>query len=480
MSGFAPQNLEQWLDELSEMKAVSLGAVIQELNRLTASDETSVQQLANAIMKDPSLTGKVLKAANSAAFNPQEIPVSTISRAIMHVGFDTIRALSVGALLAEQLLGPDASEQLVARIAQAVTAATQARKLCRGLKSELREEVFVASLLYHMGELLVWSYPHPIVDKATRVYVETGDLREAEKVLGVRFRELTRGLVTHWRLGAVLEEALDNPVSKAALAVRAGHEIAEALARGPGHPSVKKAVEKAARDLELEIKTVRAGVSEAVKEAETLGQTYGDKRLTALLSGQTQAHRRADGEQEGVPATHGNGPDSALQLAILQDIMQAMATGISSTELFRMILDGLHRAVGLERVCLALLNPQRNSLSARMAVGEGTEKWVQAFRFTYSRRRNNFWYEVMQTHGVVWLGHPDYVRLQHLAPDALVNLTRARQCLLGGLLTQGREIGVLYADRGTAGARLMEDHRAGFRYFVQQANLCLNMLAQKR
>ncbi|WP_369601923.1 HDOD domain-containing protein [Hahella sp. SMD15-11] len=474
MSRFAPQTLDQWVEELSDMKAVSLGAVIQELNRLTASDETSLNELADAIMKDPGLTGKVLKAANSVAFNPQEIPVTTISRAIMHVGFDTVRALCVGALLAEQLLGPEASDQLVTRIAHAITAATQARKLCRGFRSQLREEVFVATLLYHLGELLVWSYPHPVVDRASRMLIEQNDVRAAEKVLGVRFAELSRTLAERWRLGQILEEALGQPASKAARAVRLGEDIARALPQGLDSPAMKACITEACKVLGLDERTVTEGIREGIQEAESLGRSYGDARLNAVLGQQTRSHM--------TPKT-GQGkllePDSSLQLKILQDIMQAMSTGMTSTELFRHVLDGLHRGVGLERICLALLNPQRTQLAARIVVGEGTETWKTRFVFPYERQRGSFWYDIMQTPGIVWLGHPDHVRLEGAVPPALRALIGPGQGLMGPLVTQGREIGLLYADLRSSGRPLNQAYAGGFRYFVQQANLCLNLMAQR-
>src|SRR5215467_13315288 len=82
---------------------------IEQVMTATGATDTSVWQLTDMILKSVSLTGKVLRAANSVHFNRSGQPILSVSRAVGLLGLETIRSLATGVLLFEHFKNGPAS-----------------------------------------------------------------------------------------------------------------------------------------------------------------------------------------------------------------------------------------------------------------------------------------------------------------------------------------------------------------------------------
>lgn len=82
------------VEDLRQLPA--LPAIVSKLISVVNSPETSAQDAAELIEKDPALTSKVLKLANSAFYGmPRSI--SSVSSAVVILGFNTLKSLVLGA-----------------------------------------------------------------------------------------------------------------------------------------------------------------------------------------------------------------------------------------------------------------------------------------------------------------------------------------------------------------------------------------------
>ena len=78
------KGLHGWMRLLEDNEAAVLSTLLSELDRVTGSDDSSGEQLANIILKDVHLTANIIRVANSVTFNPNNAPVTTVSRAVIH------------------------------------------------------------------------------------------------------------------------------------------------------------------------------------------------------------------------------------------------------------------------------------------------------------------------------------------------------------------------------------------------------------
>jgi len=201
--------LDSWIRKLTKQNMPVVGQVITELNAITGCEDADVNQLAEVILRDPNLTSHVLRIANSVQYNYSKFPINTVSRAIVLIGLKGMRAVCISLLLIDSLLGKGPKERLLSIMAQGVHAATQARSLIQQYDDEAAEEVFIAALLFNLGEMAFLAH-EKITDDNSALLDSNAKVRKdaMEKVLGTSFKAITRGLARQWSLGETLEKAL--------------------------------------------------------------------------------------------------------------------------------------------------------------------------------------------------------------------------------------------------------------------------------
>ncbi|HEX8885663.1 MAG TPA: HDOD domain-containing protein, partial [Noviherbaspirillum sp.] len=84
----------------SELPA--LGASVSEVVRMASAQDDSVRELASFLLNDVALTQKMLRLANTVSYRTAGgMPVTTISRAIFLLGFETVKTSALAMLLVD-------------------------------------------------------------------------------------------------------------------------------------------------------------------------------------------------------------------------------------------------------------------------------------------------------------------------------------------------------------------------------------------
>jgi HD-like signal output (HDOD) protein len=94
-------------------------------------------------LKDASLTGRLLKMANSVHYNPTGKPLNTISRAVMVLGFNPVHALALSLLMVDSLSDGIHKDRLTEEMAESFHAVIEAQELARQTKCKSPVNVFV-------------------------------------------------------------------------------------------------------------------------------------------------------------------------------------------------------------------------------------------------------------------------------------------------------------------------------------------------
>ncbi len=142
---------------MSELPAMSHN--VQELISLTHSSRSAAYELAKVILKDYSLTKKVLQVVNSAYYSLGR-PVNSISKAVTILGFDAVRDLATAIALFEDFIRAGLEKESISKIlTRSFLSAVQARDLAfeKDLKV-MPEEAFICALLHNLGKIIVCLY----------------------------------------------------------------------------------------------------------------------------------------------------------------------------------------------------------------------------------------------------------------------------------------------------------------------------------
>jgi HD-like signal output (HDOD) protein len=172
------------------------------LQELLHSDCSTIDDIAEVVSFDPTLTSKLLKLANSA-FYSFAAEIDTVSRAVGIIGSDAVYnlALANSAIDSLSALGADCID-LDRFWRQSVDAGLIARELAKSSGISHSERLFVCGLLANLGELICADqYPEKAREASTDNTQDTTlpwDKQQA--VLGFTYAELTQELMKIWRL----------------------------------------------------------------------------------------------------------------------------------------------------------------------------------------------------------------------------------------------------------------------------------------
>ncbi|MBI4714618.1 MAG: HDOD domain-containing protein, partial [Nitrospirae bacterium] len=181
--------------------------------KITEDQVSGAPELSRVVLRDQGLTAKILKVANSVYYNPGDKEINTISRAVVLIGFDMIRTISLGLAFVEMFQKRHPDIDLKGMVARSFIAATQALEIARTLRHPEPEEVFISTLLYHLGSLSVAYYLPEVYLQARELESTAGLSREeAEtKVLGFPFHHVGAAFAKEWNLPDGVVETLSNP-----------------------------------------------------------------------------------------------------------------------------------------------------------------------------------------------------------------------------------------------------------------------------
>ena len=181
----------------------SISRVLVDINRLTNDDgAASADKLANVILRDYGLTNKILKLVNSALFSRGGGEVTSISRAIVVLGFDRVRSTANSLAYFSKLQSAATSTLLKDSMIRSFLSGLLARHLAQRAKAQDAEEAFICGLFRNLGEnLAIYYFPEDHAEVRELVDAQLEETSAASiRVLGVSFAEIGAEVAKIWHL----------------------------------------------------------------------------------------------------------------------------------------------------------------------------------------------------------------------------------------------------------------------------------------
>ena len=478
------QLLRGWVQKLSEEEMPIFAQTVGEINRILATEEYSSLALTRIILQDPSMTAKVVKLANSVFYNPGGTPISTVSRAVVVLGFNAVQAICISIMVIETMVKGRAKERVMRELARSIHAATQAKALYPGGRDAASEEIFVAALLCNLGPMAFWCFSGDQgteLDQALRTI--PGEPGEVERqVLGFKLTSLTTALADEWKLSPLVSDSLKGKGAKDPRAkyIDLGHRIAREVENGWSGPEVKALAQEAAKLLGRPVPEVaemlQVQAQEAVERAKTMGATHAARLIPTPGAKTTEIESSWDGPD--APAWCE--PDPLLQLKILREITVTLGAKPELNVLLEMVLEGIHRGVGMDRTVLALITPRRNMVKSKLVLGSNRMRFQDRFQFELGVKPVNLFAKLMESTEAVWVSDYENPAFKGLLFGGIFEVIDRSQFVAQPVVFGGNPIGLFYADRFPSGRAIDLDTFESFKLFVQQANLGLAQIAKAR
>lgn len=187
-----------------------LPQIVSQVLKLADDPDASPKEMERIIERDPAVTAKILRVANSSYYGLNQVP--SIGRAISMLGMNTIRSLVVGVayqqIISGRAIASNFNKLEFWRHSLAVgTGARIISKLKMPMKSE---EMYVAGMMHDVG-LLAMDRFHPLeLDKAIQYAVsEEMPLHQSEQLnFGFDHAQLGAMLADKWGLSPIVVDAV--------------------------------------------------------------------------------------------------------------------------------------------------------------------------------------------------------------------------------------------------------------------------------
>lgn len=201
--------LDQVVGRVDEIPA--LPNVVLQVMQLTEDPNSTPHDIESVVLKDQSITTRVLRLANSAYYGyPRRI--STISEATILLGFQAIRSITLSAavnkVLVREIPGYSMAKGELWRHSQA--AAITSRHIARKNKVKNAEQIYVAGLLHDIGKVIMGHYIEDAYAEVIDMVIDTNVtfLQAEEEVLGFNHAQVGARIAEKWNLPPNLVEAI--------------------------------------------------------------------------------------------------------------------------------------------------------------------------------------------------------------------------------------------------------------------------------
>lgn len=500
----APRTSAATLDDLlrrmqQKTDFPALSDAVSRIHSVVNSERESVASLTNEILKDVALTNKLLRMVNSAVY-AQHGRINTVSRAVSLVGFDAIRNLALSLVLLEHLQDKAQAGVLKEEYLRSLMAGSLASELsaCHGDA----EEAFLGSMFQNLGRLLAEFYLPQEAAQVRELMAGPQALSEtaaSTQVLGLGYESLGLGGARAWGLPPAIQQCMRLPVGTPPPHVPADTgerlrwtaHVANVVADTMLHAApaelnarIDRVAQRHARTLDLSTEQVADAVVRArqrlvdlakVMELDMASSPRAARLLAAppdpagpdepqdslmgALEDQTLPVSQALSAEPQPAQAAAAQPDAASLLAAgIQDVTLAMVDEGPVSDILRMVLETLFRALDFQRVVFALRDPKTGTLVGRFCLGLGVPGGVGQFRVPLADAGPGDVFATVCRKGAdTLIGNTADAHLRPRFPTWFYPAMGAGSFLLLPLVVKGRPVGLIYADKAVAGSIVMDD-----------------------
>ena len=482
-----------WTQRFKHLEAPIFAHTAMEISALAQRGDISADQLLKSVLKDLSMTVRVLRMSRSVFYNPTGRPITSLQRAIVLVGFDLIRDIALSAEYVESSLDRVARERVTLEMALALHSAMQARYLAESLNEPAAEDVYVAGLMRRRGHFAFWCFAPRNLAESLDAALRDPEIseRDAEEIiLGFDLNQLTSSLNREWKISDLLDSCF-NPGDQMDPRVRyvsLGGEVALSVTNGWDSPAVSRTIQQISLLLDRPVPDVTKALISTGTEAAKIAATFGSRDARGFLFQVLGARGDLTGGEEPVipepAADRSFEPPETNPMVELNTIRRLtdllMRDRASFDTIVTGIVEGIQNGAGMDRVLFALLTTDRLFLRGRHGVGWSDSAHHRRFDLEIDYLTPNLITHVLENQEAVWVDENSSPAILELLTEDVLKAFRGTGFFIMPVVVNGSAIGVLHADRGRSRRPLDKDGFAGFCHLCRQAGLLLSALLKRR
>ncbi|HUW49933.1 MAG TPA: HDOD domain-containing protein [Sulfuricella sp.] len=482
----------------------ALSESVSAINRITSSEMESASKLANSILKDVALTNKILKLVNAAFYKSYGGgTISTISRAVIILGFDAVRNIAITLILFEHLQNKSHAAQLKDEFVRALFSAILAKRISASQGAKDPEEAFICAMFHNLGRLLAMFYFPEEANAVIKIMAqkECSEDVASNQVLGISYQNLGIGIAKTWGFPEQIVHSMRklppnsvprprSPMEQLRIISGFSSELCVVIANTPHENRFREIRKLAGRfgdhmpiaEKQLP-QTLGKSLEEITQYASTvrvsLTQSQFGKQLAVWAGHPEDGAKTGDGaaldlgtvvlttaqESKSRPAAPQDMEESGAEpvsahirlTAGIQDISNSLVMdGCSLNDILRMILETMYRGMGFQRVMLCIKDGKQNVMQGRFGFGLDIVQTAKNFRIPLNYTPDVF-HAALSKNVDILISDINDPKIKPHIPDWYRRNIAAQTFVLFPLNIKNMPVALIYADKEQAGDIRIQD-----------------------
>ncbi|OPZ16312.1 MAG: Serine/threonine-protein kinase PknB [candidate division BRC1 bacterium ADurb.BinA364] len=468
----------------------------------------SAQTIAECILRDFALTSRVLRMVNSAYYQSVSGSITTISRAVVVLGTESIINLASALDIFEHFLKHSNIEPLKRQAIEAMFCAMNARGIANALRMDNSEEAFICGMLNRLGQLIVAFYfpeEHKAIDELIRLENLTPD-QASRRVMRLSYLELAQSMAGNWGLPPLLLEGLTGlpagspsaghgKIDRLKTVVACASELSQAVVE-TSETERDAAIAELSRRYEDKIaigfKDLRQIVENSIEQAwrlskamrvdlRTLGMAPASleneaEKADTLPAGSREEHAQDTEPARAEPAAEEllssfdsvevDSQPTAIEIEetiddpfvpfearpgfvgqALGEIAATLAGPFLLNDVMMMSLEAMYRGLAFRNVVFAMVTPKRERIDFRYGLGPKSERLRRAFQLPLTLEQGMAPARcILQKREIAMLELADE-KLDQMLPREMLEILAPRSLLLIPVVVLDSCIGLFMATR---------------------------------
>ncbi|MCJ8295271.1 MAG: HDOD domain-containing protein [Colwellia sp.] len=473
---------EQWIDLIANSELPAITSTAKMLDKFSNDDKSSLPKLSEAILHDQGLSTCLLKVSNNIQhFSINK--VTTVSRATVVLGIQTVKnicltAKLVSSLLATKTLDINVYEKLTQLMANSFYAGMLAKMMVPNYSEEVQEEVYLAAMLYRIGESAFWSAGGDVAKNlANHQAISTEDFNQyCQQEMGTSFNELTKGLAMTWNLSDLLIKALDQPATRTdeVKVIYFADKLSAIIAKPAGsEEDYRRLLADIAKIMDISVRQLTVRIDHARGQAGKLLSSYGaDILIERINSLPTSKDFQACNDVAS--STEPASKEQALLAGFIK-LTKLMQSSKDFNEYLQSALQSIAFTFTFDRSSFLILIDERARVKSRLVVNKNAEE--DAIKINIDiKHSENVIARVINTDTAALINDHQEIRWRELITEEISEVIADGAIAFVPVKIGGKAIGVICLQLLTPKQKIVTQDFQQVCAFIEHLNMCLTMI----
>ncbi len=452
-------DIQKWITYIKDKPIPVFANTLLSLKHVCARDDNPIQKIVNVVEQDPGLTVQLLRTCNDTGNDRLQKEIVSIKQAIMLVGVKRLYEIAVKLPVLDKYLKQPAIGQLLRVFCRAYHAGQQAMYWARQRHDMTPDEVFAATQLHFLGEMILCMYDPEKLLKAFKLRRDRNIASEEAQylVLGYTLDQLSIAIARAWKLPSLVIEALqaENASNPRGFGIMLAVQLARSATIDWYSDRTVAIQESAAELLDTPYENI---VQQSHQLAISIARDTQYK--TVMQAASLLPQLRMEPEETQIKQTMAEDYEADVCLSPQMNILQEIAIELKSAvqtkqpmqKILRICLRGLHDGVGLNRVVFAQLENEQHELQAKAIFGADNDPVFSRFSITLDQP--HLFKRLMEKTQAICINDENRQQYWSLIPDEFQKLIGTNSFAAMSIFTQNNFVGIVYADRHTSSCQI--------------------------